>query len=63
MAESLEDHNIGENMGDLTKKEIEAKIKQNLKQIEALKKLRNKFIIRAKKGNTVSPGGGKSRRP
>ena len=50
-------------MGDLTKKEIEAKIKQNLKQIEALKKLRNKFIIRSKKGNTVSPGGGKSRRP
>ena len=25
VAESLEDHNIGENMGDLTKKEIEAK--------------------------------------
>tara|TARA_R110000764_G_scaffold217029_2_gene304069 strand:- start:449 stop:631 length:183 start_codon:yes stop_codon:yes gene_type:complete len=44
------------------RKEIEDKIKKNLKQIEALKKLRNKFIIRAKKGNTVSPGGGKSRR-
>ena len=58
-------------MGTQTKAEINAQIKQNEKNIEYLKKLRNTLLnpkkpktkTGIKKGNTVSPGGGKSRRP
>jgi|TARA_R110000824_G_C14829290_1_gene637686 hypothetical protein len=50
-------------MGDLTKKEIEDKIKKKYKEIDALARIRDKHQIRAIKGTKVSPGRGRSRRP
>ena len=45
------------------RKKIEAKIKKKYKEIDALAKIRDKHQIKAIKGNKVSPGGGRSRRP